>query len=99
MDDYTRTTYISRVVWVCLFMIAIGYEFFTLPRGHRDTLSDFLWDSVRFTPWKFAFFPFWSWLTWHWWLRPEKTLDYRDGIAIFIGILWAVADYFFLRKP
>lgn len=98
MDDYTRTTYVSRMVWLVLFLVALGYEFITLPKGHRDTLSDAIWDHIRFTHWRFIFLPGWVWLTWHWWIRTEKVIDFRDGIAIFIGILWAVADVYLIRK-
>lgn len=98
MDEYTRTTYVARMVWLCLFLVGVAFEFITLPKGHRDTLSDAIWDNIRWTNWRFVFFPFWSWLTWHFVLRTKQTIDYRDGIAILIGVVWAFLDYHFIRK-
>lgn len=98
MDTYTRTTYISRVTWLLLFVVVIVYEMFTLPKGHKDTLSDAVWYNIRFTNWMYLFLPLQTWIIWHWWLRTEKTIDYRDGIAIFLGVLWAIADHYFLRS-
>jgi hypothetical protein len=96
--EYTRTTYVARVVWISLFLLALGYEFMPLPKGHKDTLSDLVWDTIRWTHWKFVFFPFWTWVTFHWWVRTEQTIDYRDLVAILIGVVWAILDHLYVRK-
>lgn len=96
--DYTRTTYVSRIAWLVIFLGALAYEFITLPKGHNDTLSDAVWSHIRFTNWRFAFFPLYSWLAWHWFMRVEKVIDWRDGVAILVGLVWACIDYFFVTK-
>lgn len=92
----TKTTKLYRKIWGSLLAIGLIVELFTLPSGHRDTLSETVWDNVRWSNWRLLFLPAWTWLTWHWILRKEQVIDYRDLIAIAIGLIWAIVEI--LRK-
>jgi hypothetical protein len=92
----STTTKVYRKIWGYMLMVGLIVEAFTLPHGHRDTLSETVWDTVRWTNWRLLFLPAWTWLTWHWVLRKEQTLDYKDLIAVAIGLIWAIIEI--LRK-
>ena len=92
MAEQTKTTQVFRKIWLGVFVFALIIEALSLPHGHRDTLSETIWDHVRWSYWRILFLPGWTWLTWHWILRREQVIDYRDGIAIAIGLIWAIVE-------
>ena len=95
---YTGTTKLSRIVWSAAFVLGGIYELFTLPNGHRDTLSHFVWDHIRWGWPKYVFLPFWCWITWHWLLRRTESVDYRDLVALGIGLIWALAETYYMSR-
>ena len=87
----------ARRIWLWGFLVFLVYELWTLRPGGEDTLSATIRDTIRFTPWRLLFLPFWTWLTWHWILLPPDqsiTPDWRDGIAVALGMMWAVGEIY-----
>lgn len=90
--ENTKTTKLYRTIWGTLLVICLIVEAFTLPFGHRDTLSETIWDTVRWSNWRLLFLPAWTWLTWHWILRRNQTMDWADVVAVLIGLIWAIVE-------
>jgi hypothetical protein len=62
-----------------------------------DTLSESMRDVVRFDlVGRFVLVPAWSWLTWHWIMRPQSMLgiSWRDFVAVGIGVAYAAWETF-----
>lgn len=96
-NQVTEKTSFFRKIWLKLLLIGLIVEAITLAPGHRDTLSETIWDTVRWTNWRLLFLPTWTWLTWHWVLRKEQVMDWRDIVAIGIGLLWAIGEIYYDR--
>lgn len=90
----SKTTKFYRNLWGILLILALIIEAFTLPKGHRDTLSETIWDVVRWSNYRLLFLPTWTWLTWHWVLRKVQIIDYKDYIAVGIGLVWAIIEIY-----
>ena len=98
MSESTKTTKVFRNIWASLFVLALIVEAASLPHGHRDTLSETIWDVIRWSHWRLLFLPAWTWLTWHWVLRKTQVIDWKDGVAIAIGLVWAILELYFHRN-
>ena len=98
MTTTSKTTTLFRRIWATLLAVGLVVEALSLPNGHRDTLSETIWDTVRWSHWRLLFLPAWTWLTWHWILRREQVIDWRDIVAVVIGIIWAVVEMFLYRN-
>lgn len=79
--------------WVLWAVVGVFLEGYALGRGGTP-LSQAVWD-LRFDPvGRFAFLPLWSWLTYRLVLRPRALHEatWRDGLALAIGLAWALAE-------
>lgn len=83
------------LVWVLLLTAIVLLEGIALGRpADGDTLSEVLkiarWDGVG----RFVLLPLWTWLSWHWMLRPESSvgLHWADAVAVAVGLVWALAE-------
>lgn len=85
------------VLWMLLFMALILLEGFALGRPQAgDTLSETVWTYLRDDAVaRFVVLPLWTWLTYHWWLQAPgapRSLGWRDGAALAVGLLWAAGE-------
>ena len=92
VESNSKTTKLYRIIWGSILAVGLIVEAVSLPSGHRDTLSETVWDTVRWTNWRLLFLPAWTWLTWHWVLRRQQDIDWQDAVAIAIGLIWAIAE-------
>lgn len=85
------------VIWVLLFVIAIGFQMVSVVRGSRWGMltSSVRWLRARLAG-RMLLFPAWSWLTWHWFIEPRVLASswVDDALAVGVGVLLAfLVDY------
>jgi hypothetical protein len=79
-------------VWLLVGLLIAFLEGIAVGRpAPGDTLSETLRGDVRFDMLgRFVFLGLWSWLTWHWALRPKGYgKGWADVMALCIGLAWA----------
>jgi hypothetical protein len=93
----TTRTSTWPMIWMLVFMALLILEGVAIGRAESgDTLSEIVRNDVRFDlVGRFIFLPIWTWLTWHWVLRPQGDISvgWRDLVALLIGLVWAYVEY------
>lgn len=82
-------------IWFLVCVVVVLLEGVALGRPEAgDTLSEIV-RTFRFDgAGRVVLLPLWSWLTWHWIMRPASMpmFSWRDGVAITVGLAWALLE-------
>lgn len=92
-----RTLPWQVLVWSALIFIAVIFQLQAVARGDRwgQLTSSVRWLRARLVG-RLVLFPFFTWLTWHWFLEPVALIGswWPDLAAIGVGVVFALLlDY------
>ena len=85
MTTTSATAQDFTFVWALLFALALLLEGYTLGAHGGETLSAIVRAQLRHPIGRCVFYPFWAWLTWHWFLAPARQPSWHDAIALAVG--------------
>ena len=85
-----------QYLWIVLFGAGVVVEGFALFNNKRnDTLSEQVWLIRTKLVGRLLLFPFWAWLTWHFFIEPatlgpQANVWWDDAIVIVIALVLGV---------
>lgn len=87
-DPRRRTALLG---WVVVAVLAALVEGYALGGRTTATLSSVVREQLETGLGRALLVPFWTWLSWHWFLAPTMRPTWRDLVAIGVGLVLAAA--------
>jgi len=95
VTDYRFQNWSAARVWLWVslawFLAFAWFETRAILAGTDGTLTATVRHVLVFTRWRYLITPLWTWLTWHWFLQPQRVPvgTWRDVAAVAVGLLAA----------